>query len=379
MGASESASEPAEAQVPVIDISPFSDPTAHDDAARAKCAGEWDDAMTGVGFCLIVGHGVTTNCIESLRAAFKAYFEGCDLDYKKQFVYGPYGNPDGGYTAMGNESVARSQDEHGGLGSEEAKVAVSDPVESYICSAGDPNDWGGARPKQPDEFKAPAAAYYTEMRRILACLNAMSALALGLPVEYFDPFYKEPWCYVVAKYYPPSSNRALAASPRTGAGLRYGAHTDYTGFTILKPDDADASPGAGGLQVQLKSGKWHSLAPRADAFIVNAGDLYEDWTNGRWMSTVHRVLAPEPGSLAASSSRLSIPFFSGPALDAVITTIETCASDGNPPKLKEPISAYDRDHAADQTPGGIQPRLPALCCRLRGLTCPLFELPCWKT
>ena len=34
-------------------------------------------------------------------------------------------------------------------------------------------------------------------------------------------------------------------------------------------------------------------------------------TNGRWASTVHRVLAPEPGSAAATAARLSIPFFAG--------------------------------------------------------------------
>ena len=74
---------------------------------------------------------------------------------------------------------------------------------------------------------------------------------------------------MVAKFYPPSDR------PPAG-GLRYGPHTDYTGWTILKPDDADASPGAGGLQVQLKSGEWHSVSPREDAFIVNLGDMYED-------------------------------------------------------------------------------------------------------
>ena len=66
--------------------------------------------------------------------------------------------------------------------------------------------------------------------------------------------------------------------------------------------------------------------------------MYEDWTNGRWTSTVHRVLAPEPGSHAATTTRLSIPFFAGPHWDAVIDTLPTCKSD-NTPKLTEPITA----------------------------------------
>ena len=94
--------------------------------------------------------------------------------------------------------------------------------------------------------------------------------------------------------------------------------------------------------MQLKSGAWHSVAPKDDAFIVNLGDMYEDWTNGRWASTVHRVLAPEPNSHAATTPRLSLPFFAGPHWDAVIDTLPTCKArgeDGGKPKLAQPISA----------------------------------------
>ena len=55
---------------------------------------------------------------------------------------------------------------------------------------------------------------------------------------------------------------------------------------------------------------------------------------------MHRVLAPEPGSTAATTARLSIPFFAGPHWDAVIDTLPTCVRDGGAPnKLTEPISA----------------------------------------
>ena len=54
---------------------------------------------------------------------------------------------------------------------------------------------------------------------------------------------------------------------------------------------------------------------------------------------MHRVTAPEPGSAAAASARLSLPFFSGPHNDAVISTLPTCVVDGKPTKLAEPITA----------------------------------------
>ena len=97
---------------------------------------------------------------------------------------------------------------------------------------------------------------------------------------------------------------------------------------------------SGGLQVLLKTGAWHAVAPRPNAFVVNIGDLYEVWTNNRWRSTVHRVMKPPPDSAAASAPRLSIPVFTGPRRDSMIEALPTCVSGDNPP-LYKPIKAFD--------------------------------------
>ena len=313
--------------VPVINISPFASSEAHDEEARAVCSLEWDKAMREFGFAYIVGHGVEKETVESARSAFKAFFEQ-SAAYKSQFCHGGYGNPMGGYSGVGTEAVARSQDGHGGLGLEDNKAAAPDPVESYTCRL--PSEWVTSLPPLAKEVAVPAAEYYKQMRRLVDCLKTMSTAALGLSPDYFEPFYTpEPECYLVAKSYPPAPQ----------GRLRFGAHTDYTGYTILKQDDADGSPGAGGLEVLLKSGEWLRVTPLQNAFVVNLGDLYEDWTNGRWRSTVHRVASPEPGSEAATATRLSLPFFSGPHNGAVITTIPTCVSRDVPDKLLEPTTA----------------------------------------
>ena len=66
------------------------------------------------------------------------------------------------------------------------------------------------------------------------------------------------------------------------------------------------------------------MEPVEGGLIVNLGDLMQRWTNDRWRSTMHRVVATaQPGS------RLSIPFFHNANWDA---RIECIVSDGEAPR-----------------------------------------------
>lgn len=110
--------------------------------------------------------------------------------------------------------------------------------------------------------------------------------------------------------------------------IQYGEHTDYQGFTILRPDPRDwIEEGARGLQVRDSlSNEWipvkvfSSIASEGDevarfnyrdTFVVNAGDLIQRLTNDRWISAFHRVIGPVPRSLASQHTRQSIVFFTG--------------------------------------------------------------------
>ena len=227
--------------VPVIDISPFTDEDAHDDASRARVAKQWDDAMTEIGFAIIQGHGVPPDIVAALRQGAMAFFAQ-DEKSKLEYTYGPYGNPLGGYTGSGTEAVSRTRDTHGSDGGGEAsetKAALPDLVESFIFKP------DSLKPK-PMSLDAAGHAYHRELLRVLGCLHHLTAAALGLPRDFFTPFYA-PHAEVSLRlaYYPP-----LSAEAQCSSAVRYGEHTDYTGFTILNQDESDVGDlDAGGLQV----------------------------------------------------------------------------------------------------------------------------------
>ena len=172
------------------------------------------------------------------------------------------------------------------------------------------------------------------MIRLVSCLNRITAAALGLPEGYFDPFFAPfPEVSLRLACYP-----AVSQDEQDSSALRYGEHTDYTGFTILHQDDSDVGADlSGGLEIKARSGKWLAVKPLRHAFVVNIGDLYETWTNGRWSSTVHRVTKPPSGSPASRTSRLSIPCFTGPHKSAIIRPLPTCVDLEHPSRYK-PIS-----------------------------------------
>uniref|UniRef100_A0A7S4DZ72 Fe2OG dioxygenase domain-containing protein n=2 Tax=Lotharella globosa TaxID=91324 RepID=A0A7S4DZ72_9EUKA len=211
---------------------------------------------------------------------------------------------------MGVEAVAQSV---------EGVEAPYDLVENFVFRC-EENGSGMEPPWEKTPFPS-AEQYVVHMERVLRTLHEISAIALGLEDRhYFDSFYTRPNGNALRlAHYPP-----LPADANAGH-VRYGEHTDYSGFTLLH-QDPDDSAGAGGLQVQdPQSKQWIPVSPIADygeaGFVVNIGDLWKRWTNDRWMSTNHRVMNPEKGSEAAKKSRFSVVFFTGPRADAMIDTL----------------------------------------------------------
>jgi isopenicillin N synthase-like dioxygenase len=74
--------------------------------------------------------------------------------------------------------------------------------------------------------------------------------------------------------------------------------------------------------------------------------MLERWTNGKFKSTVHRVIS------AGNAERYSIPFFYEPHFDTIVECIDACLSEGDIPKYKTTtagghlLEKYDKTHAS---------------------------------
>ena len=113
-----------------------------------------------------------------------------------------------------------------------------------------------------------------------------------------------------------------------------GAHKDSGFLSFLLQDDQQ------GLQVEVSDGQWIDAKPLPGSFVVNIGELLELATNGYLRATVHRVISPP-----ANKQRLSIAFFLGAQLDAVVPVYslpESLAREANGPQ-SDPQNPLLRD------------------------------------
>ena len=307
----------SESTVPVVDIAPY---FSGDDVQKAAVAQAVDRACRRIGFLIVAGHGVPRAVIDDATAATWAFFDLGDAE-KRQWM-SPKGDFRRGYLPVGGNALAYTLD----------RESPPDLIEAFTFGRFDlpetpyftahretwfePNIW----PTRPPEFQKRLCAYYTAMERLAETLMRIFALALDLPEDVFADKIDRHITAMRLNHY------AEASRPPLPGQLRAGAHTDYGSLTILL-----ATAAAGGLQVRGSNGAWCDVAPAPDTFIVNLGDLMAQWTNDRWVSTLHRVVNP-PAERRAGSRRASIAFFHQPNYDALIECLPTCRRPDHPPR-----------------------------------------------
>ncbi len=300
--------------LPIVDISPF----IHGDAeARAKVGRAFGNAFETTGFAVVVGHGVPEALATDVYDAMKRYF--AHPMEEKLADKAPEKTKGRGYLPMGIESVAKTL----------AGETPTDLCEALVFNAphregrtAKPNIW----PAEPAELSGLVREWCREILVLTDHLTKLSAFALDLPENYFDPVFEDPALTLRFVHYPDQ------VEPPAPGQLRYGAHHDYGGLTILRQDQAP-----GGLEVADKDGVWHEAGVVPNSFVINVGDLLARWTNDRWKSTLHRVSNTDR-SLTGSTARLSMVAFTAPNEQAEVACLPTCADAANPPRYA-PVKA----------------------------------------
>jgi isopenicillin N synthase-like dioxygenase len=296
-------------QIPVIDIAPS---RSGDRGDRLRVAAAFGDALENVGFATIVGHGIEESLIGATYAALREFFALPMADKMRSCP--PEQAKSRGYLPLGIESVATTLDAEAPPDLCEALVFAS--LARPPSLAAKAVIW----PEHPVGLRDLVLRYNGAVDALGKHLVRLSALALMLDEAFLAGYFAVPSMVLRFVNYPDQPVPPLPGQ------LRYGAHHDYGGLTILRQDEAP-----GGLEVCDAGGAWHQVPPSPGGFVINVGDLLSRWTNGRWRSTLHRVVNPGR-ELTGSTQRLSMVAFFSPNEASEITCLPSCTSGANPPR-----------------------------------------------
>ncbi|OHU63327.1 isopenicillin N synthase family dioxygenase [Mycobacteroides chelonae] len=277
-------------ELPVVDLS--GDP----DRLRAVLR----EVTHEVGFFYLTGHGVSPRLVDEVLSAARRLFALPAEDKDAiAMVRSPHFR---GFTRLGGELTGGLTDwrEQIDVGPERRATARGKDLD-YLWLQG-PNQW----PKAVPELRAALASWDAALAAVGRKLLREWAIALGSADGVFDEaFGSEPATLIKVIRYP--------ARGTSDQGV--GAHRDSGVLTLLL-----AEPEVGGLQVEV-DGTWVEAPGRADAFIVNIGELLERASGGYLRATRHRVTL-------TGTPRISIAYFFNPRLDARIPTLDL------PPELR---------------------------------------------
>lgn len=300
--------------IPVIDFSGFDLANTED---RQRIATEVAHACETSGFFYVSNHTVTKKTIDSLLSHSQAFFDQSLAEKSKIDI--KHSSFSRGYIPMYGEK--NNEHSEGDLKeSFDIAIEISEDDPDYL--AGNPLYGPNQRPANVPGFNRALDTYFESMTQLSGQLYRAFALSLDLPENYFLNMLDKPLDILRLLRYPPQP--VIDKESQIGTG----AHSDFDCFTILYQDPT------GGLQALNSEDEWIDARPVEGTFLINVGDMLERWTNGRFVSTVHRVIN------RSEKQRFSIVFFAAPNYHTMVECLPSCCADDNPPRF-EPISAGD--------------------------------------
>ncbi|GJN30002.1 hypothetical protein PR202_gb18274 [Eleusine coracana subsp. coracana] len=283
--AADAAAGDDEAEIPIIDFQRLL-MDSHEEAARLHGAcQEW-------GFFQLINHGIPHDVVEGMKAGVEGFFQQ-PAETKKQFAQ-ERGQLDG----YGQLFVV----------SEDQKLDWADIL---FLNTQPPQDrnmrfW----PDKPANLRRTLDKYSAAVKEVADGLLGVMSKNLGL-----EPGVIAEKCVggiqaIRMNYYPPcaEAHKVVGFAP----------HSDSDLLTlVLQVNEVQ------GLQIRgREDGSWVPVKPVEGSLVVNVGDIFEIFTNGRYRSIEHRAM------INTEKERLSVAAFHSPSVHATIGPLREVMAHG---------------------------------------------------
>eukprot|EP01048_Picozoa_sp_COSAG05_P018050 COSAG05_NODE_2573_length_2884_cov_2.063555_1_plen_295_part_00 len=274
----------AEGIIPIIDVEPFLSARFPDmDPAAIAVAKTLGDAFERTGFAVVINHGVPPTLAERAYE-YSRQFHDLPAELKERVKnYVPHGHENVsqliGNMDKPNDISDRLKVDNLGSDFAHRNEPRGNPGNPAETAAHDARSLEYTADELVPGLQAAAQEYFDAVAGVWWQLNRMSAVALDLPSDFFDPFYPKPeeWGSGSLRCYP-----TLDSADELEEGqLRFGGHTDSGGLTLLRTDME-------GLQTFVDN-EWHDIPVVPHGLVINVARLLARWTNDRWTAAIHRV------------------------------------------------------------------------------------------
>ncbi|OMO84038.1 Isopenicillin N synthase [Corchorus olitorius] len=266
-------------KLPIIDFAELQGPN------RSQILNSLSSACQEYGFFQVVNHGIPIEVIKNMIDVSGRFF-GMSYEERAKYMTADMSSPVRYGTSFNQtkDSVFSWRD---------FLKLICNPLPEVLPR------W----PSSPVDFRELAANYAKETKNLFLKITEAILESLGVwgassdkTGESDDEILKQfenGSQLMVVNCFPPC--------PEPDLTLGMPPHSDYGFLTLVLQD------GVEGLQIQHK-GKWITVEPMLNSFVVNVGDHLEIFSNGRYKSVLHRVLVNPAKPRLSVATLHSLPF-----------------------------------------------------------------------
>ena len=251
---------------------------------RRRFASELGQALEGIGFAILEGHGVDQDIYDRAERKVAELFETTTVEQRLKYQAKRFGSVNQGYFPIRETTNIHPDLVEGWVFCRRAFDLGEDPA--YQAQ----DHWLDAA--YEEVFRKVVIAQETLIHPIMQSMLRY----LNCDAHLYDEKLTRTNFGFRLNYYPPIT----ADDESSGAGRMLG-HEDVDLFTFLPAQNVE------GLQIyNRENGKWIRLNAPKGTIVLNTGDYMQRITNDRLPSTTHRVAKPMRLS-SYGEPRISMP------------------------------------------------------------------------